>query len=291
MPYRLKSEFDLADPLVVSALDELPLWSAPFGLMLLETIRLRPGLRALDVGPGAGFPGLEIAQRLGPAGQVFGVDPWGTALRRARAKLRRWEVANLHLVEGRAEELPFPDRSFDLVVSNNGTNNVDDEDRVFAEIGRVARPGAQLVLTMNLPGTMREFYDVFEGVLAARGMAAARARVAEHVFEKRKPVPHVRALIERGGFEVVAVVEDAFALRFVDGTAMLRHSLIRVGFLGSWRDVLRGEDAEAVFDEVEAGLNRLAADAGGLALTIPFVCFDARRSTRADRRAPRSPRR
>ena len=52
---------------LTAAYDELPLWSAPFGLKLLEVVALRPGIVALDIGCGTGFPVLELAQRLGPA--------------------------------------------------------------------------------------------------------------------------------------------------------------------------------------------------------------------------------
>lgn len=278
MSYHLKTEFDLSDPGVVAMIDDLPLWAAPFGLKLLEVIELRKNMRVLDIGSGSGFPGIEIAQRLGTSCEVYAVDPWETAVDRARQKIRQWNVTNLHLVDGRAEALAFEDRFFDLIVSNNGTNNVDDEDRVFAELGRVAKPGAQLTLTMNLPGTMREFYDVFEQVLSARGMSAERDGIAAHIFEKRKPISHMRALMARSGFEIVRSDEDAFTLRFVDGTAMLRHSLIRIGFLGSWIAVLQGHDVASVFDEIEAELDRRAGAQGGLTLTIPWVCFDCRRS-------------
>lgn len=278
MPYHLKTEFDLSDPGVVALIDELPLWSAPFGLKLLEVIELRKDMRVLDIGSGSGFPGIEIAQRLGASCQVYAVDPWETAVDRARRKIQQWGITNLHLVEGRAETLTFEDGCFDLIVSNNGTNNVDDEVRVFAELGRVAKPGAQLTLTMNLPGTMREFYDVFEQVLSARGMTAERDAIAAHIFEKRKPIPHMRALIASSGFRIVGADEDAFRLRFVDGTAMLRHSLIRIGFLGSWIALLSSHEVGSVFDEIEAELNRQAAARGGLTLTVPWVCFDCRRS-------------
>ncbi|HVQ30534.1 MAG TPA: SAM-dependent methyltransferase, partial [Vicinamibacteria bacterium] len=59
----------------LSARDELPLWSAPFGLALLEAVTLRPGLRVLDVGFGTGFPALELGERLGASARVVGVDP------------------------------------------------------------------------------------------------------------------------------------------------------------------------------------------------------------------------
>lgn len=275
----LETDLDLSDPGTVSAIDALPLWSAPFGLELLEVIRVRESMRVLDVGCGTGFPAIEIAERLGAGSEVCAVDPWAAALERARAKACRWGVTNLRLVEGQAEALPFEDRSFDLIVSNNGTNNIEDEERVFAELRRVARPGAQLVLTMNLPGTMQEFYDAFDRVLSARGMAAERERVAAHIFRKRKPLPHVLALLARHGFEIVGTHEDTFRLRFADGTAMLQHSLIRLGFLGSWIAVLDGRDVFPVFEQVEAELNRLSAEEGELSLTVPWVCLDCRRST------------
>ena len=73
--FTLKMTFPPEEAEDVSARDELPLWSAPFGLALLEAVALRPGITVLDVGFGTGFPALELAERLGPAGRVIGVDP------------------------------------------------------------------------------------------------------------------------------------------------------------------------------------------------------------------------
>ena len=59
------SSIDLNDATVVSAYDELPLWSAMAGLLLLEHVPLRPDMVVLDIGCGTGFPALELAERLG----------------------------------------------------------------------------------------------------------------------------------------------------------------------------------------------------------------------------------
>ena len=61
--------------------DELPLWSAPFGLLLLDRVPLRPGLTVLDVGAGTGFLTLELAQRCGLQTTVIAVDPWAAGMR------------------------------------------------------------------------------------------------------------------------------------------------------------------------------------------------------------------
>jgi SAM-dependent methyltransferase len=173
--------------------------------------------------------------------------------------------------------MPFDDASFDLIVSNNGTNNVDDEPRVFAEIARVAKPGAQFAFTVNLPGTMREFYDVFRAVLRERGDGAAAERLDAHIHEKRKPAEHVTATVQAAGFEVRDVHKSEFSFRYIDGTAMLNHFFIRLAFAAPWKAVLEPDDADGVFAALEARLNRAAQAHDELRVTIPWICVDCRR--------------
>jgi SAM-dependent methyltransferase len=67
----------------VQFFDELPLWSAPFGVRLFEQIHLRKNITAVDIGSGAGFPLTELAIRLGKSCTVYGIDPWEAAIVRA----------------------------------------------------------------------------------------------------------------------------------------------------------------------------------------------------------------
>jgi len=67
--------------------DELPLWSAPFGLMILDRVPLKAGHTYLDVGAGTGFLTVELAQRSGPDARVIAVDPWSAAVKRLRRKM------------------------------------------------------------------------------------------------------------------------------------------------------------------------------------------------------------
>jgi len=267
---------DPDDPAVVSAFDELPLWSAPFGLRLLETVRRAPGLTVLDVGFGTGFPLLELARRLGPSARLYGVDPWAAALTRARAKGRTYGLGNVVLLRAVAEQLPLRDGCFDLVVSNNGLNNVEDVVRALAECRRVSKPGAQLVLTQNLPDTMRAFYDVLEGVLRECGLAASVDALRRHIHAKRRPLEEVRALVTAAGFDVVGVTEGSFALRFLDATALFSHFFVRLGFLEAWRSVPPAPDTDRVFALLEQRLDELARRRGELRLDVPFACLDGR---------------
>jgi arsenite methyltransferase len=259
---------DFASPRVVEAYDELPLWSAMFGLLLLDEVPLQGVRRALDVGCGTGFPLIELAERLGPAVAVHGLDPWSGGLSRAAAKLAVRETPNVTLHEGSAASMPFEDAGFDLIVSNLGLNNFDDRAAAVRECRRVARDGATLALATNLQGHMRELYEVFEAVLADD--AAALERLRAHVGH-RATVAAVRTLLDDGGFEVVRVVEREGTMRFANGTALFNHYFIRLGFLEAWKQVVPGRERE-VFAEV---LRRLDA-AGEVRLTIPMAYVEAR---------------
>jgi SAM-dependent methyltransferase len=111
----------------------------PFSLGLLE-----PGEDVLDLGSGAGTDSLIAAQMVGDAGSVMGIDMTPAMLDRARRAAVELGAANARFVEGRVEELPFADASFDVVISNGVIDLVPDKDAVFSELHRVLRPGGRL---------------------------------------------------------------------------------------------------------------------------------------------------
>jgi arsenite methyltransferase len=263
---------NLDAPETVAVYDELPLWSAMFGLMLLKHVPLRIGMQVLDVGCGTGFPLLELAQRLGSTGRVCGIDPWETAVNRAKLKARLWNVRNADIVHADAATMPFPDAQFDLVVSNLGLNNFDNPLSAISECARVSAPSAPIVLTTNLQGHMKEFYDVFESTLRELGNESAIAALKLHI-EKRATTEKVAMLLEKSGYRLSCVYEDSATLRFADGSAFLRHYFIKLGFLESWKSVVNAGDRERVFARLEMNLNKEARAHGGLGLTIPMACL------------------
>ena len=106
--------------------------------------RLVPGERVLDLGSGAGTDSLIAAQMVGEGGKVTGVDMTPEMLARARAAAAEMGAANVEFVEAEAEQLPFADASFDVVISNGVIDLVPDKDAVFAELHRVLAPGGRL---------------------------------------------------------------------------------------------------------------------------------------------------
>ncbi len=261
---------------IVSVIDDLPLWSAPFGLKLLDTIKYEENINVLDIGSGTGFPLIEVAGRLGSTCQIFGVDPWKEGVERIKEKIDKWELENIKIIfEGNAEILPFENEFFDLIISNNGINNVKDDQQVLSEISRTSKTGCQLVLTVNLPDTMIDFYNLFESVLVKNGKIEEIMFLRDHVFNKRKPIDYTKTLIEQSGFKINSVYEDSFNLKFSNGTAMFNHPLIVIAFIDEWKKIVSTRDVESIFSELEIELNNLAKASNGLSFNVPWICIDA----------------
>jgi ubiquinone/menaquinone biosynthesis C-methylase UbiE len=270
---RPRGSSDLPD---AALFDELSLWSSRFGALLLEQLELRAGVRALDVGCGTGFPLYELACAHGASSRFVGIDTWREALERAAAKRVYCRAPGVSLLRADAGCMPFRDGSFDLIVSNLGINNFERLATVFAECARVAAPGARVAMTTNPKGHMREFYEVFRGLLEERNRPEELRRLAANE-DHRLGREAIAESLGRAGFTVENVVERAFWLRYVDGSALLRHPLTRFGFLDGWRAAVEPADERTVFAALESRLNGLATRGGGLRMTVPMLYIEGRR--------------
>jgi arsenite methyltransferase len=106
--------------------------------------RLALGERVLDLGSGAGTDSLVAAQMVGAQGSVTGIDMTPEMRAKARAAAVEMGATNVEFVDGEAEQLPFPDGSFDVVISNGVIDLIPDKDAVFAELFRVLTPGGRM---------------------------------------------------------------------------------------------------------------------------------------------------
>jgi ubiquinone/menaquinone biosynthesis C-methylase UbiE len=258
---------------VAPVFDELTFWASRFGTLLFDNLQVRKDISILDVGPATGFPLFELAGTHGGSCRVTGIDVWEEALARARLKQQAYGIPNVALVNADAAAMPFRAASFDLVVSNLGINNFDRPSVVLGECYRVLKAGGRLVLTTNLSGHWREFYQVFRAVLAETGKPHYLDRVDANE-EHRGTRKSVTALLEGAGFRVARVVEGSFEMRFADGTALFNHTLTQLGFLGGWRGVVDPDDEESVFGEVARRLNRISGERGELRMSTPMLYIE-----------------
>jgi len=276
----LDRTLDVEAPEFISAWDEVSLWGARFGILLLEEVRLARGMRVLDLGCGTGFPLFELSNVLGTTSHLVGVDLWRGALARGAAKRRAYEAERVSLVQADGASLPFGAAAFDLIVSNLGVNNFADPAAAFAECARVLRLGGQLVLTTNPRGHFRELYAAFRDVFAELKVGEeVRARLAEDEHH-RSDLESLRGMLANAALTVTRTRERSAELRYLDGSAFLRHWLIRLGFLPAWRKIVGSEgspEERQVFERLEGRLNAIAAERGELRMTLPLLFLEAER--------------
>jgi len=108
---------------------------------------LAPGETVLDLGSGAGADVLISARRVAPGGRAIGLDMTDEMLALARANAAQAGVANVEFVKGYIEEIPLPDASVDVVISNCVINLAADKTRVLREAARVLRPGGRFAVS------------------------------------------------------------------------------------------------------------------------------------------------
>jgi SAM-dependent methyltransferase len=108
---------------------------------------LRDGEVVLDLGCGAGIDTLLAARAVGPRGRVIGLDMTPEMIERARQHAAEAGLANVQVRQALIEEIPLPDSSVDVVISNGVLNLSTRKSRVLAEARRVLRPGGRICIT------------------------------------------------------------------------------------------------------------------------------------------------
>jgi SAM-dependent methyltransferase len=162
---------------------------------------LHEGEIVLDLGSGAGADVLISARRVGPTGKAIGLDMTDEMLELARANAAEARVGNVEFVKGYIEDIPLPEASVDVVISNCVINLAGDKYAVLAEAARVLRPGGRLAVsdviadpdmdhatradmaqwTGCIAGALTE--DEFRSALAAAGLVDVEIRPTHRVHE------------------------------------------------------------------------------------------------------------
>ncbi len=134
-------------------------------------IELRAGETVLDLGSGGGIDVLLSAQRVGPTGKAYGLDMTDEMLALARENQRQAGVTNVEFLKGEIEQIPLPDNSVDVIISNCVINLSADKDRVLREAFRVLRPGGRfavsdVVVRGTVPDEVRKSMLLWVGCIA-----------------------------------------------------------------------------------------------------------------------------
>ena len=132
---------------------------------------LNPGEVVLDLGSGGGIDVLLSARRVGPTGKAYGLDMTDEMLALAEENKRKAGVENVEFLKGEIEEIPLPDNSVDVIISNCVINLSADKDRVLREAFRVLKPGGRfavsdIVIRGEIPPEIRQSVKLWVGCMA-----------------------------------------------------------------------------------------------------------------------------
>ncbi len=192
---------------------------------------LRAGEIVLDLGSGGGIDVLLSARRVGPTGKAYGLDMTDEMLGLARENQRKAGVDNVEFLKGEIENIPLPDNSVDVVISNCVINLSPDKNRVLHEAFRVLRPGGRfavsdVVVRGPVPAEIRKNVELWIGCIAgALQESEYRANLAAAGFEAIEVEPtrtykieDARQFLAGKGMDVEAIapqVENKFASAFI----------------------------------------------------------------------------
>jgi arsenite methyltransferase len=167
------------DPITANLYDEQQTGSLPAEAVLASLgcgnptalAALHPGDVVLDLGSGGGIDVLLSARRVGPTGKAYGLDMTDEMLALARENQRKSGLDNVEFLKGQIEDIPLPDQSVDVIISNCVINLSADKDRVLAEAFRVLKPGGRLavsdvVVRGEMPLEIRRSVELWVGCLS-----------------------------------------------------------------------------------------------------------------------------
>ena len=193
--------------------------------------QLNPGETVLDLGSGGGIDVLLSAQRVGPTGKAYGLDMTDEMLQLARENKRKAGVENVEFLKGEIENIPLPDNSVDVIISNCVINLSADKDRVLREAFRVLRPGGRfavsdVVVRGEMPADIQRSVELWVGCVAgALEESAYRSKLAGAGFQEIEIEPtriylveDARQFLTNEGIDVDAIaplVDNKFMSAFV----------------------------------------------------------------------------
>jgi arsenite methyltransferase len=176
----------------------------------LALAALREGETVLDLGSGTGFDCFLAAKKVGKSGRIVGVDMTPDMIDKARTNAKKGNYGNVEFRLGEIENLPVPDKSIDIIISNCVINLSPDKERVFREAFRVLRPGGRLMISdlallKEIPESIRNSVGAYVGCISGAILKS------EYIAIVKSAGFHGVKIVDEKLFPIELMVDDSSA--------------------------------------------------------------------------------
>jgi pimeloyl-ACP methyl ester carboxylesterase/SAM-dependent methyltransferase len=247
----------------------VPALFGEWAVRVADAAAIRPGERVLDVACGTGVLAREAAARVGAGGSVAGLDP-NRGMLAVAARLAPDVVWH----RGTAEDLPFPDASFDVVVSQFGLMFFGDKEKAVREMVRVLAPGGRLAVAVWSP--LDDIPPYAAEVELLQRLAGDRASEALRLPFSYGDPDRLAALFDEIGVDALAVTTHTGTARFASVRAMVEPDVR--GWLPLIGVDLEPDLISLILDEAEGVLSGFSSEPGGFVFPIPARVVTATRA-------------
>jgi ubiquinone/menaquinone biosynthesis C-methylase UbiE len=218
-----------------------PGWGEAFDQMVDDEVELPNEGRFLDAGCGTGDYAIDLAIRGGAKTEVVGVDPSSEKLLLARSKAEVKKLDRVEFREGSIQSLELADDEFDLVIGDASMLPPSEIGPALAELARVAKKGALVVLKLTTRGSFDEFFSIYWESLYNLGLLDYTPQL-EGLITERLTVSDAEQLSIDAGLNHVRSVTRKERFDFKDGNEFFKAPLIETFFLNIWLAILPDEE-------------------------------------------------
>ncbi|HZS05018.1 MAG TPA: class I SAM-dependent methyltransferase [Blastocatellia bacterium] len=220
----------------------VPGWREVFDQMVDEEIEVPEKGRILDAGCGTGGYAVSLAAKLGADSEVVGVDTSAERLELARGKAEVQKVKRVSFESGSPEASGQAASDFDLVIGDASMHRPERMGAVFAEMARVARPGASVVVKLATHGSFDEFFSIYWEALHDLGLEELTPQL-EKLITERLTVSDAEELAKSAGLKGVRSVTQKERFDYANAEEFLSAPLMESSFLDEWLAILPDENA------------------------------------------------
>jgi ubiquinone/menaquinone biosynthesis C-methylase UbiE len=233
-----------------------PDWRDRLDTLIDESVKMPVEARILDVNCGTGAHAIELAERMHGKGEVIGIDPSAERVAIARAKALVKKTRDVKFEQGTASHLPFDSDEFGVVIGDASMLHSDEIEDVLAEMVRLARPEARVILMLSARGSFDEFFSIYWEALHDVGMADEVWTSLERLINERRTVSEAESIGERAGLRDIESFVSKEEFSYETANDFLESPLITDYFLSDWLEIAPPESRDEVLGRIASIIER-----------------------------------